>query len=97
MIAALHNFISKNIEVLDFVKKYCWQNELGPMFVDFIFGEFSAYGEMAFPIILHNNEIINSEDFHFYNHVFIKKIELNSFKTSLQNVTQILQKGLECI
>src|SRR6056300_489263 len=38
----LHNYISKSNAVISFLKKYCWQNELDSIFVDFVFGEYSA-------------------------------------------------------
>jgi hypothetical protein len=79
-----------------FLNKYCWRNTLDVMFIDFIFGKYSSYGDIkTFPSIIYNGILISKEEFEFGNHVFIESRRHNEFMGELDILKQLVIKNLK--
>lgn len=91
----LHNFISKNTSIISFLKKFCWKSNLEAMFIDFIFGEYSLYGDKELPEIIHEGKLIESEYFDFENYVFIEKSQYEEFRKNLDLICSLITKYLK--
>lgn len=82
----LHNIIKQDVLIKSFLKKYCWKSELESMFVDFVFGEYSAHGNKELPIIFVDNKKIDQEYFEFDTHIFIKKVLHSEFVENMEKI-----------
>lgn len=83
------------VELIIFLKKYCWENNLDDIFIDFIFGGYYDYGEeKEFPKIIYKRKVIGYEDFEFANHVFIETIKYDEFIKDLNDITNLIKKRL---
>ena len=90
----LHNFLAKDDTVVSFLKKYCWKSELRSMFVDFVFGEYSEYGDKELPEIVVQNEVIEPENFDLGNHVFVKNTYHSDFNKDLEEICDMIITNL---
>lgn len=78
-----------------FLKKYCWNDTLDDMFIDFIFGEYSEYGgNYELPKIIHNGNIIDEDCFDYRSHVFIESRRYAEFMKELDTLTDIMNQRL---
>ena len=82
------------VELIIFLKKYCWENILDEIFIDFIFGDYSNYGEEEFPEIYYKGKLVGHEDFEFSNHVFIKASKYEEFLEELNDIISLIKKKL---
>jgi hypothetical protein len=80
------------VELIIFLKKYCWENILDDIFIDFIFGGYSDHGEEEFPEIYYKGKIV--EDFDFSNHVFIQTNKHDEFIEDLNNIISLIKNNL---
>ena len=79
-----------------FLKKYCWQDILSDMFIDFVFGPFSEYGgSEKFPTIIYNGNIIDQEWFDHGNHIFIESSRYTEFIKELNTLTELMKQNIK--
>jgi hypothetical protein len=79
-----------------FLQKYCWQNILGDMFIDFIFGEYSEYGNnKEHPTMKIIDEFIKYDEFEFREHVFIDSVRYLEFVGELNIIRMEIIKILQ--
>ena len=64
------------------------------MFIDFIFGEYSEYGDKELPEIVIQNKVIEPEDFELRDHVFIKRKYHSDFNKDLEAICDMILKKL---
>lgn len=98
------NYISSSFEksiiesggnkLILFLKKYCWESSLNDIFIDFIFGCYSDFGEEEFPEIYHKGKLVEHEDFEFSDHVFIETIKYDEFKEDLYCIINLIIRKL---
>ena len=77
-----------------FLKKYCWQDVLDDMFVDFIFGRYSCYGDEEFPEIIYNGNVLEGDYFDFGDHVFIESSRFDEFIKELSDLIDLIIKSI---
>lgn len=78
-------------ELITFLKKYCWENILNDIFVDFNFGHYSNNSsDNKFPEIRFNDKIIEQEDFEYFSFVFIQSDSFCEFVNELKNIISLL-------
>jgi hypothetical protein len=82
------------VELIIFLKKYCWKNILDDIFIDFIFGGYSDYGEEDFPEIYYKSKLVEHENFEFSTHVFIETNNYEEFIEELNNLINLIKKKL---
>ncbi len=87
-------FESGGDQLILFLKKYCPENILDEIFIDFIFGGYSNYGEEEFPEIYYKDKLVVHEDFDFSNHVFIKTDNYEKFIEELNDIINLIKKKL---
>lgn len=81
-------------QLILFLKKYCPDNILDEIFIDFIFGGYSNYGEEEFPEIYYEDKLVEHEDFDFSNHVFIQTDNYEKFIEELNDIINLIKKKL---
>ncbi|MDC0007027.1 hypothetical protein OAE07_03560 [Winogradskyella sp.] len=86
----LHKLISNDAKTIRFLKKFCYENNLSYMFIDFVYGEYSAYGNKELPKIIYEGKLIDPEYFEFDNDVFIQKSYYDEFMKSLDQVSTFI-------
>lgn len=91
----LHNFISKNTFIISFLKKFCWNHDLESMFIDFVFGEYSSYGDQYLPEIIYEDKLIDPDYFEFDDHVFIEKNRYEEFIKALDHTCNLIINQLD--
>jgi hypothetical protein len=85
-------------ELITFLKKYCWENILNDIFVDFNFGPYSNNSsDNVFPEIRFNDKIIEQEDFEFTRFIFIKSNKYSEFIKDLEKIINLLFAGFKSI
>ncbi|TNF02836.1 MAG: hypothetical protein EP326_02865 [Deltaproteobacteria bacterium] len=79
-----------------FLKKYCWQEILDEMFIDFIFGPYSDNGgNEQFPkIIINGKQIEDKYEFDYGDHVFIDSKRYDEFMQDLGKIKETVVKAL---
>jgi hypothetical protein len=82
------------VELIIFLKKYCWKNILDDIFIDFIFGSYSDHGEEDFPEIYYKAKLVEQEVFEFSTHVFIRANKYEEFLKELNDIINLIMKKL---
>ena len=98
------NYISSSFEksiiesggnkLILFLKKYCWESSLDDIFIDFIFGCYSDFGEEEFPEIYYKGKLVEHEDVEFSDHVFIETIKYDEFKEDIDCIISFIIRKL---
>ncbi|MDB4083394.1 hypothetical protein N9502_03910, partial [Vicingaceae bacterium] len=93
--SVISDYVKNSKVAKELINKYYDHEEFSPIFLDFVFGEYSNYGNQYMSETLYEGEIIQPEDFDFYDHVFIEKASYDEFDYDISRVSKQISNFLK--